>query len=278
MRVSVNVLKGNSNADRLCKAFHKGIIRAGDHAVLRDARDSIMTDFDAALFWGFTTECQALVNACERKRIPWVFMDNGYWARDTHYKVTVNARHPTDYLMSTPMPGDRFSKLGVTIAPWADNGPDAPIVIAGSSRKACWSFGLEFESFERQVAARLRAITKRPLIYRPKSNTPDAMPIEGTIMAGRGADYERLIASAHCVIAHHSNAACDALIAGVPAFVRHGAAKHLALSADDNLDRLEDLRRPNNRVEWASNLAYCQWSAAEMADGSAWKHMKSLFT
>lgn len=274
MRVSVNVLHGNSNAEALCRAFAKGISACGDTAVVRTARDHNMSGFDAALFWGFVTECQDLKAACEASGIPWVFMDNGYQLRHTHFKVTLNDRHPEAYIMKHSMPDDRFKRWDISIQAWRASLPSAPIILAGMSPKAAWSWGFAFEEWERTTVGKLQKNTMRPIIYRPKRNSPGAKPIPGTTMDGR-TPIHLLLRGAHAVVTHHSNVGCDALYAGVPVFTRFGAALPLAVHID-SLDLIGSPTFPEDRQQWAHNLAYCQWNAAEMASGACWTHMKGL--
>lgn len=276
MRVSVNVLASSSHAKKVCNALAYGIKASGDAAVVRTDRDFNMDGFDAAVFWGFTTECQKLVSKCEQGGIPWVYVDMAYWLRTSHYKVTVNNRHPDAYFMKRDMPHDRFKSFNLDIKPWAKN-PDGPIVLAGMSGKAAWSWGYKAEDFERSIVDKLVRLTKRPIIYRPKPTWPDYKPIPGTKLS-IGGDYSQLIANAHAVVSHHSNAGVDALVAGVPVFSRYGAALALGLHVDRELDRIETPAYPDGREQFAANLAYCQWSVDEMNNGKCWQHMKSLWS
>lgn len=274
MRVSVNVLHGNSNAQLLCRAFAQGITAAGDTAVMRTALESNMDSFDAALFWGFVTECQNIKKECEARGIPWFFMDNGYQLRSTHFKVTLNDRHPESYIMHRSMPDTRFKQWGVTIQPWKRDGKY--ILLAGSSRKASWSFGRSFEEYETWAADKIRDVTDVPIVYRPKPNSfREARQIRYTRL-DMTTPFDQLLAGAWAVVNHHSNVGCDALLAGVPVFTRCGAA--LPLSAHDSLlYSINAPLYPDGREQWAYNLAYCQWSAAEMASGECWRHMRSLY-
>jgi hypothetical protein len=275
MRVSINILKGNGNAMALCKAMAEGIKVCGDAAVTRDISERDMRGFNAAVLWGFTTPCQQVVRACEEAGIPWVFMDNGYQLRGTHFKVTINSRHPDLYLMSMDRPGTRFKEWGVTIKPWQRSTSTSPIIVAGMSPKAAWSFGFGFEEYERKVISSLQKVTKRPIIYRPKiSNSPGAKPIDGTSFSGKE-PIASVLAKAHCVVTHHSNVGCDALLAGVPVFTRCGAARSISMG-DDKLNLIEEPLYLKTREQWAYNLAYCQWSAPEMVSGACWEYMKVL--
>lgn len=273
MRVSVNIIKNHINSTTLCQAFAKGIKVGGDTPQLRTDHSSDMKGYDAALFWGFTTECQRLAENCKAAGIPWVFMDLGYFGREKYFKVMVNDRHPTSYIMNRNLPNDRWQRFGIPIQPWATGRRN--ILIAGMSHKAAWSYGVGFEAWEREVVDKLRTLTDRTIIYRPKPNSLHvAKPIPGAVF-DKTTPLSALLASAYCVIAHNSNTCCEALLAGVPVFTRYGAARPLGLG-EEELHRLENPLRPEGREQWAANLAYSQWTTREMASGECWRHIKSV--
>lgn len=274
MRVSVNVLKGNANAHGLSNHMAKGIEATGGTAVMRTDDDWNMDGFDAAVFWGYVTSCQRLVQECQAKGIPWVYLDLAYWRREQGYfKVSINDRH-MPYLMNMKENPDRFKALHIPIRPWRTDGTQ--VVLAGMSGKASWSWGMGDEEFETAAMAHLRATTTRPILYRPKPNFGKAAPKDG---AGfdRTSSIESILRTAWCVVQHHSNVGVDALLEGVPVFTRHGAAKHLAQPiGPDYVFDVEHPIYPDGREQWAANLAYCQWTTAEMSSGACWKYVKGL--
>ena len=273
MRVSVNVLRGNPNAVATCEAMARGISACGDVAIKRHDTDWDMAGYDAAVLWGYVDSCQRVINECKQRGMPWVFIDNGYALRKTHFKVAVNDRHPTAYIAKLKTASDRFEQWGVEIQPWQHpSKPDAPILLAGMSGKSAWSWGLEFEEWERATADKLRQHSNRPIVYRPKANSLQAKPIPGTIME-RDKGKNVNLGGVHCVVTHHSNIGCDAMLQGVPVFTRYGAALPLAAS-DSRLDLLECPIISFERDQWAANLAYCQWSKAEMASGACWRNIR----
>ena len=75
---------------------------------------------------------------------------------------------------------------------------------------------------------------------------------------------------AHCVVAHHSNVAVEAILAGIPAICPEGVA---SVMAGHKLKQIEDPPMPSGRAQWAADIAYCQWSIAEMTAGLPWIHL-----
>lgn len=273
MKVSVNILTRNGNASVTCQSLAKGIARCGDSAFIRTERDHDISGFDAAVLWGYVTPCQEIIKRCRTKGIPFVFIDLGYWRRerDGYYKVTLNERHPHLYLMKHKMHGNRFERLGLEIKPWRKPG-NGYILLAGMSGKAAWSYKLGAQEYERDAAAQLSKLTKRPIVYRPKPNWVEAQKILNT-QFDKKTPLDYALSQAHCVVTHHSNVGCDAILAGVPVLSKVGAASVLQ---PYDLNMTERLQCDGDRQQWAHNVAYCQWTLKEMASGECWSHLKAI--
>ena len=272
MKVSVNILDRNGSAGPTCRAMAKGIERCGDQTVFRTDRDFNMDGYNACVLWGFVENCQKIIAHCVAKGIPYVFLDMGYWRRDdSYYKVSVNDRHPTHYFMKTKLPPDRFNQLRLPIKDWRRSS-GGHILLAGMSGKAAWAWKLPSEQFERDMVAALRKITTREVVYRPKPSWPEARPIHGARFDRKGS-LAAALASAYCVISHHSNVAADALLEGIPTLTKYGVASVLGPL---DLSKLDTPDYPEGREQWAYNVAYSQWRLDEMSSGACWKHLKDV--
>ena len=273
MRVSIHAITGHMSAVKTCKAMAKGIEKCGDEAVIRSVTDTNVSSFDAVVLWGFIEPCQQIIRNCQNLGIPWVFIDLGYFRREKgYYKVTVNDRHPDKYLMILPHPKKRFEKLGLTIKPWRIN-PSGSILIAGMSGKAAWSWGLQPEEYERAVIQELQTrYPDFPIIYRPKPTWSGASLIPGTKF-DKFQPLKHLWSKLWCVVSHHSNVCCEALIEGIPVFCQYGAASVLG---PHDLTKIRSPEYSDNREQWAANLAYCQWSLTEMEEGVVWSYLKEV--
>lgn len=207
-----------------------------------------------------------------------VYIDLGYWKRrlpgerwSGYHKIAVNARHPTAYFQKIRHPEDRRLAAGVQIAPWRRQGEH--IILAGMGEKAARVEGFRYEQWEREAIDRIRLVSGRPIIYRPKPSDGDARNIVGTTFGpSKSVPIEDVLRGAWAVVTHHSNAACDALVAGVPAFCDEGVARPLATN---DLSKIEAPLYPDDREQWANDVAYTQWSVAEMYSGAAWRYLRS---
>jgi hypothetical protein len=248
----------NINADLRSSLTYKGI-----------------QEHDVAVFYGLAGGLDRIFRDYPESGRKAVYIDLGYWGRrkrgrfDGFHKLSVNARHPTDYFQARPHGSERFRSHDVPIRPWRSSGTH--IVVAGMSAKAAWAEGLQPHEWERRTIARLRQLTRRPIIYRPKPNWAEAKPIEGSTF-DRLTPLESTLDRCHAVVTHHSNVAVDALLAGVPCICPHGVA---SLLSGHDLEQIESPPMPDGREQWAADLAWTQWSVGEMEGGAAFQYLRS---
>lgn len=250
-----------------------GIKACGDEVSIRSETDHREADCDAALFWGFITPCQTIMADYRKAGKPVVYLDMGYWQRagqDGHFKVAVNARHPTKYFQKVAHDDQRAKALGIAARPWRKEGRH--ILLAGMSAKAAWAEKIEpAERFERITIQALKNVTDRPIVYRPKPSWGDAKPIEGARFSSREERLEDVFSDCYAVVTHHSNVAVDGLVAGIPCFVWDGVATAMGSNDLKNIDRP---CRPDDRDQWINDITYTQFRLSEMREGVAWRHLR----
>lgn len=257
-----------------------GIRAVGDDSLsVMQAHQYVRPDADVAVFYGLAGRLQQVFSeysADPARRA--VYVDLGYFGRKDggllrgYHKISVDARHPTAYFRRTEHSSHRIRHLGVRVRPWRAASSDAPIIVAGMGPKGAMAEGYSPGQWETQAVALMRRHTKRPIIYRPKPNWPEAAPIPGAMFSKPGAvALSDQIRGAHAVVSHHSNANVEALVEGVPSFSVAGVATTMGLT---DLAMIETPLMPETRPQWLADLAWCQWNVEEMANGSPWRHMK----
>lgn len=273
-RIAVFFAPGNHRSQVIAKAMAEGIRACGDEPVIKTSTSYRgMPPTQVAIFYGLALGLARVKSDYERSGRTAVYCDLGYWTRrissrhDGYHKVAVNDRHPTAYMMGKAHGPERFQRHGITIQPWREEGRH--ILVAGMSGKAAIAEQLRPNQWEEQTIARLRHLTKRPIIYRPKPSWKGAKRIPGVPFEPEMRLSDAL-KDCHAVVTHHSNVAVDALLAGVPVFCEKGAA---SLLSGLDLTGIERPRMPTGREQWAANLAWCQWSVAEMAEGLAYRYL-----
>ncbi len=272
-RIAVYFAATNRRSRLIAHAMHKGIRRYEAQVELLPDHRYRQPRHDIAIFYGLAGNLRRVFHEYRAEGRKAVYIDLGYWGRrnknryDGYHKLSLNGRHPTDYFQAVPHPADRFEHFGIDIAPWRQSGRH--IIVAGMSAKGATCEGFVPQQWEGQTITALRRLTDRPIVYRPKPSWIGAKPIAGSTFQP-GIALVDALDNAWAVVCHHSNIAIDAILAGVPVVCTQGVATKIA---SGDLSCIESLPMPDNRAQWAADIAYAQWSMDEMESGAAWLHL-----
>lgn len=265
----------------LAEAFATGARVHGDEVVVRElsGEPQVAEGCEAACMIG--VKSRELFQANWAAGIHTVMFDKGYSRHKApgpirgweYWRVSVDAHHPTANLMKVKRPTDRLERLGLEIFPWRETGEH--ILLAGSSAKYHEFYGLkEPTTFAKDVVRALRAITDRPIIYRPKPSWRDAVPITKTRFSVLPESMMDVLTNAWATVTHGSNACFESVISGIPCIVLgDGVAKPISSTSLDEI-AAPRLASDEERTEWAASLAYQQWTLAEFYSGEAWATIK----
>jgi len=137
------------------------------------------------------------------------------------------------------------------------------ILLAPPSQKLLNNYDIILEDWLETVQAEIRAHTDRPVIIRTKQSRSTRVNNDTIEMA--------LDRDVHCLVTFSSIAAGEALLHGKPAITLGPNAA--APLCSQSISEIENLRVPSlDEVEaWARHMAYCQFTEAEMRDGTAWR-------
>lgn len=273
-RLIVYFAPSNNRSTIVANAMAAGISRWSGQVDMRPSTSySGRPDRDAAIFYGWAQGLRKVFDDYRRAGRSAIYVDLGYFGRrkrtrwDGYHKLVRNSRHPTEYFQRHQHSPDRFESFGIPIKPWREEGRH--VLVVGMSAKAAYAEGLNPEQWERETVARLRGLTRRPLVYRPKPNWDGAKRIDGAAFE-RDQTLAEALRDCHAVVAHHSNVAVDALLEGVPCICPGGVA---SLLSAHRLGDIERVPTPAGREQWAADLAYTQWSIAEMETGAAYRYL-----
>ena len=233
---------------RLCEAFAAGC--GGSVSV-----DATTLAPGAAAFYGVTPRTKSLFDAARCDGRDWFYIDNGYFGRSRFFRVTRNSVQFDG--RDGPRSAARLRALGVTLVPWRRDGRHV-LLCPQSSVYMSLVCDLDGATWLADCQARLRAATDRPIRVRRKD---DRRPL--------AADLDDCWA----LVTHASNAAVEAVLAGVPVFVT-GPSAAAAMGRRD-LDSIECPAMPEGRRAWVERLAAAQWSLAEIRDGTAWNALQT---
>lgn len=207
------------------------------------------------VLWGQRWLVERVLPQAIRSGREWWLIDNGYYLASRnglpgYHRITYRGLAPV------LLPGADRHRLPVTFPAWRKDGKHIVIALPGEFFGR--AMGLHMPRWARSIHARVHARTRRPIIVRPK----DA-----------GYPIERDLKGAWALVTHSSNAAIDAVRAGIPVFCEPSCAA----APVGNLS-LDDLERPAMppREEWWASLMATQWTQDEMRAGIAWRMMQQV--
>ena len=195
------------------------------------------------MFYGVRQDWSHLWAEAKATGRDWYYADNGYFPMDGRYfRIARNrvqaAQCQADY--------DRLARLDGRVLPWRRSGRHVLVCLQSDE------FMATVAGCTDNLAALVRSHTDRPVRVRRKSaSTPLVADLQ----------------DCWCLVTWASNAAVEAICAGVPAIVLGESA---AL-AGRSLDGIESPPLPDDRVPWLARLAASQWTVGELADGVAWR-------
>jgi hypothetical protein len=212
----------------------------------------------------------------------YLYVDLGYWHRKPggkqfagYHKVSLDGWCPLQTMLRN-CPADRFNVLNVPVKSMGTSGRH--VVVAGMSAKSASDHGLGAESWERRAIATIKSASPRfasNIIYRPKPSWKKSRRIEGAGICDINKPIDDVLEGAHMLVTHHSNAAIDALVNGVPIYCEKGVGSVLSTA------RLEDVETPriptdSERMALLHDIAYTQFTPMEMRDGVVWDQYREM--
>lgn len=209
--------------------------------------------------WGLGHYNHSLVSKWMADGTPFIFTDMPYWGRwsgdnrhSCYWRLIPNAIH-CNWIQDRP--ADRFEKFDVPVSPWRSDGDH--ILICPSSQNLELLFNQHL--WIQRTIDELRKYTKRPIKVRhkPRANGRSGPMVATTPLADDLRD-------AWAVVTLCSVVGVEAATMGIPVFCHDSSP--CAPIGNLSLASIEDPLMLN-RESWLSNLAYYQYTEAEMRDG-----------
>ncbi len=230
-----------------------------------------------AVFTRGIAESRPIMNSCMERGVHVVYCDKGYFGRgwndeNAYYRLSVNSFHPLHYFQAVPRPPDRWKRLGIALKPRQKTG-QAVVFASIPSKSAAWC-GFDSEEYANRIIAKIKALTGKAIVYRPRKTKNPPPPIPGTIYSHGRCDIWEELENAHALVTYSSNAAADAILAGVPAFVLGPGIARPVANTDLSALNAPTFPSEKERLQWCYDVAYCQWSIEEMREAAIWQELK----
>ncbi len=187
--------------------------------------------------------------------LPFWFIDSGYTnfiePNKKWHRIVQNHLHYGKYFDA---PADRLSNFKVFPRPWRQGGDKILVIEPGQF--AAGIFHIDVNAWKKQVEEELRKYTDKQIVFREKAPKKQRDPLYKHLL---NEDY-------YCVVNINSNAATEAVWAGIPVIT---LGQHITNPVSRNsLSDINNLYRPNI-ANWLCMLSYSQFTYDELIDGTA---------
>jgi hypothetical protein len=269
-------LSGNEVHDRVLKAFYDGLpeekrlvekwaYEPSDVAVVFGVRKSkVPISFPRG----------EVISQQRKNNLGVLVLETGYINRgdgeNHHYAAGWNGLNGRADFKNKGSPDDRAillrRKHGLRLLRYRDSGDN--VIVCG---QVPWDASVDHSDHQawlQQTVWKLKSLTNKRIVFRPHP-LAKLEPFAGCGYST--GSFRDELQNAHAVVTFNSNSGVEALIEGVPVF----AADEGSMVWGVCNRYLEDINKPEMHIrdQWINDLAYTQWTPAEMREGLAWKHL-----
>jgi len=189
------------------------------------------------------------------KGFPFWFIDSGYTNfLEPNKKWHRLCRNHLHYGSAFPAPADRLGNFKEFPKPWRESGDRILILEPGPF--AAQVFHVDLKTWKYSVEKELRKHTDKKIVFREKAPKKERDPL-----------YKHLLDEEYyCIVSINSNAATEAIWAGIPAITLD---KHITNPVTVNcLSDVNNLYK-GSIADWLCMLSYSQFTKEELMNGTA---------
>ena len=203
-----------------------------------------------------------VMEACRAHGRDFYYIDTGYFGNPAkgklYHRITRNDVQYFGPIMDRP--DDRLAQTGIGFKKFRGG---TNILLAPPSQKLLMMYDIDLETWLNNTIEEIKKYTDRPIVIRKKQSRAVRMTEDTMEMA--------LAQDVHCLVTFSSIAAGEALLLGKPAITLGPNAA--APLCSQSISEIENPKIPTlDEVKtWAANLAYNQFTEAEMRNGTAWR-------
>lgn len=282
MKITLYLSQNKQREVEIGHALSEGFKKHGDEVETLPTEGYVQPkgDTQLAVMVGVKGRSRQIFDDHRRAARHTILVDKSYFGRGDYYRLSMDGFQP-NYAHEKERPLDRFERLKVSLQPKRSKGKHA--IYAGSSQKYCDWHGLgDASDFAFGVchAVNKQMHSAMPVYYRPKPSWAAGHPEEvklmpHTIFSGPNETLAQRLPNCHALVTHGSNAAIEAIAAGVPAILisKEGASAAWPLAEESLENGFSDPFFPDEtlRRQIFANLAWCQFTLDEMHSGFAWE-------
>ena len=244
-------------------------------------------DADVAVIWSVLWRGRMLDNKqiwdrYKAQNKPVIVLEVGGIKRNTTWKMGINHINRKADFANQTWDHTRWEKMGIDLQPWSQTGN--VIVICGQHDTSHqWTGMPNMRKWTEQTVMQIRQFTQRPIIIRPHPRNDFTIdtdkwkhvrinkPIRDWATYD-DTNFKKILQSTWAVVNHSSNPAMESVFNGIPVFVSEDS-----LCYDVGNHTFADIEHPAmpNRGNWASQLAYTEWTIDEIRNGEPWSRIRN---
>jgi len=195
-----------------------------------------------------------------KSNYPFWFVDSGYTnfieKNKKWHRIVRNHLHVGD---SFEAPVDRLENFQTFPKQWRQEGDKILIIEPG--KFSAGVFNVDINQWKNQIEKELRQYTDKPIVFREKFSKKKRTSLYKHLL---DEDY-------YCVVNINSNAATEAVWAGIPVITLD---RHITNPVSRNkISDINNLLRPN-LANWLCMLSYSQFTVEEIQSGKAFNMLK----
>jgi hypothetical protein len=217
-----------------------------------------------------------IIKRCWNEGRTFYYMDTGYFGNEIssknpngwkywHRIVKNNLQHGE----IVERPSDRWESFNIPIKPWKKDG--RKILIAKPDEKPMKFYGLDADSWIKEVVDTIKSHTDRPIEIRERAKNRIDRVSHNTLK-------EALDDDVFALVTFNSNAATESILHGIPVFTLASVNAADPVSSKD-LTKIDTPYYPDKDkiFSWACHLAYGQFHTGEFVSGQAQRMLIELW-
>jgi hypothetical protein len=213
-----------------------------------------------AVFRGVTKRKEMKI--CKDTGRDFYYIDTGYFGngkKKIYHRITKNDVQNFGPIIDRP--SDRVDRCNIQLAKFRKQG--SKVLIAPPSQKLLNLYNINLEDWLTETQQEIKKHTDRPIDIRLKKGRTERVNTDTMEMA--------LADDVYCLVTFSSIAAGEALLLGKPAITLGPNAA--AALCSNSISEIENIKIPtlDEVAAWCRHISYCQFTEAEMRDGTAWR-------
>jgi hypothetical protein len=249
------------NSQVVCKSFALG---CKTKPIALKSKKGFLVDDSVATYGILRGSGKALKHSWEQGHDCW-YIDHAYFGKSKvanrgglhgYFRIVHNNKSKDMFRVihdiQGDFPSDRLDSFNLDFKDWRGNGSE--VVVVPPSNAMGPYLGISPPEWIHKVKEEIKKYTDRKIVVCQKQK-------------GRPSGLKEYLKTAWVLITDHSNCQIDALVNGVPVITTSEMRK---------IGSIKEIENPIMDRGFLKNLAYKQWSRAEMESGKAWRELNDF--